>query len=1034
MRRIIQLRWAVFIVWIAAAICLLVFSPNLQDLVRDKGQIGVPDGYSSSRAGELLEQMSDDKEEDTASAVLVFHEDDGISDSQKQEIAQGIENLQDRESDLGISEVMSFEESEEIEEQVVSEDGTTIMVPMNVSLADREVQESRDAIYEATSSIEIEHYLTGETYISDDIMVNSQEGLKKTEYITVAIILIILFLVFRSVVAPFIPLLTVGISYLAAQGIVSILADTVDFPLSNFTQIFMVAVMFGIGTDYCILLISRFKEELAHHETTKEAVMATYKAAGKTIFFAGLAVLIGFSTIGFSTFSLYQSAVAVAVGVAVVLIALATLVPFFLVVLGRKLFWPFDKNVSHNESKLWGRVGTFAWTRPLISLLIVLVITVPSVIAYNGQKSYNSLEEIGNDYGSVQAFNWIADSVGPGQAMPATVVLKTDKQIESPEDYQDIELLSQHIAALDGVDSVRSATRPAGDVIEDFTVDSQTDQLSEGVGESTDGIDEIESGFSDAADQLKDSQPQLKEAESGVDQLMNGTQEANNGIGEMQSALSEIQAGIASGAQGAGEIQSNLETIQTNLQQTIDGNRELLHGYQGVEQGLSSLVQGYQSMEQVLSGSLQSLNSAEQNNPALAQDPDFQTAKGQLAAVVQGTDEQPGLAGLNNTLERQVLTGLQEANQGFTSTIDGQEQLADGLSQLSDAVGDLQSGLNQASDGQQQVVNNIPSLQDGLTDIYGGQEELKGAFSDMQSQLSELADGLQEGSDGLVQISDGLKEVQSYLDEFSTAKQQPTVNIPEEAIENEDFQEGIEPYLSDDKTITTFEVVLSNNPYSTESVDFIGDLEEAVDEAKDGTIFADSETSIGGVSSTNHDLQEISDQDYSRTVIFMLAGIFIILVILLRSLVMPIYLIGSLVLTYYTSMGIAEIIFINILDYEGISWAVPFFAFVILIALGIDYSIFLMGRFNENSSMTIKDALLSAMKNMGTVIISAAVILGGTFSAMMPAGVLSLLQIATVVLTGLFLYAVIMLPLFIPIMVRLFKQGNWWPFHRKQEE
>src|SRR5690606_2982845 len=128
--------------------------------------------------------------------------------------------------------------------------------------------------------------------------------------------------------------------------------------------------------------ISRFKEELASDISIKQAVINTYKFSGKTILFAGIAVLIGFSTIGLSSFSLYQSAVAVAVGVFVVLIALATLVPFFLVVLGKKLFWPFDKTVSHKDSKLWGSAGNLAWGRPIIALLIVAVITVPALLTY----------------------------------------------------------------------------------------------------------------------------------------------------------------------------------------------------------------------------------------------------------------------------------------------------------------------------------------------------------------------------------------------------------------------------------------------------------------------------------------------------------------------------------------------------------------------------------------------------------------------------------------------------------------------------
>ncbi|MCT2535792.1 MMPL family transporter [Aquibacillus koreensis] len=1031
MRKILQFRWPIFVLWIVTAVSLLLFSPNLQELVREKGQIGVPEGYSSSEASALLGQMSEDNDENTISGVLVFHEEQALTDQEKNEVADVISKLEEQQEALGVSNILNFTADERIEEQVVSEDGTTILVPMDVTIEDRTIEESRDVIYKAVEGTEIDYALTGEAYISKDIVVNSEKGLKKTEFITVGFILIILFIVFKSLVAPFIPLLTVGISYLAAQGIVSILAETANFPLSTFTQIFMVAVMFGIGTDYCILLISRFKEELANHETIQDAVVATYKSGGKTIFFAGLAVLIGFSTIGLSTFSLYKSAVAVAVGVAVVLIALATLVPFFLVLFGKKLFWPFDKNVSHSESKLWKSVGLFAWGRPLLALLIVLVIVVPSLVTFDGQKSYNSLEEIGENYDSVKGFNWLAESVGPGEAMPATVVLQTEENIDEAKEFQDIETISAAIATIDGVKSVRSATRPTGKIIEDFTMNSQTGALSDGIGESASGINEIQSGLTDASDQLKESRPQLKEAETGVDQLLDGTKQANNGIGEMQNALTQIQNGISSGSQGAGEVKENLKTIQTNLQQTIDGNNEILTGYQELESGLTPLHAGYQGYTQLLQGTLQTLDNVEASNEESVKN--LETAKGQLHAVLNGTEENPGLLTLNETFEKQVIGGITQANQGFQQTIDGQQQLANGLTELIAGIDQLQNGLNQAADGQQQVVDNIPSLQDGLEQIYGGQEELQGAFSDMYDQMGQLTNGLDQSTDGLKQVSEGLTQVQNYLGEFSSEEAAPTVNIPKEALENEAFMEGIKPYLADTKTITKLEVVMESSPYSKESMETVGLIKQSVDEAVKGTVYEDATIAIGGISSTNNDLQNISDADYARTVVLMLAGIFIILVILLRSIIMPLYLIGSLILTYFTAMGISEFIFVNILDYEGISWAVSFFAFVILVALGIDYSIFLMDRFNENMHLSIKEALIHAMKNMGTVIISAAVILGGTFAAMMPSGVLSLLQIATVVLTGLFLYALIMLPLFIPVMVRLFGKANWWPFRKPNE-
>ncbi|WP_099157394.1 MMPL family transporter [Virgibacillus ndiopensis] len=1043
MKHIIRFRWLIAILWVAVAASLFIFAPNLQDLVAEKGQITVPEGYTSQKAQALLDEISSDESKNTTSTVLVFHDDDGLDNAEKEEVKEAIGKLKENQDSLAISDILAFSDDPAIADQTVSEDGKTILVPFQLSLENQAIEKSREKITETVENSNVEHYLTGEQIIQQDILKNSEEGLKKTELITVALILIILFVVFKSFVAPFIPLLTVGISYLAAQGIVSILADTTDFPLSTFTQIFMVAVMFGIGTDYCILLISRFKEEITKHDSIKDAVITTYKSGGKTIFFAGLAVLIGFSTIGLSTFSLYQSAVAVAVGVAVVLIALATLVPFFLVVLGKKLFWPFDKNVAHKESRLWGTAGKFAWGRPVIALLIVATITLPFLLTYDGNKSYNSLEEIGDEYGSVKGFNWIADSFGPGQSMPTTVAFETDEPIDTVEDYQAIESISQEIAQMEGVNQVRSATRPAGEIIEDFLANKQTNKLADGIGQSTDGLQKIQEGLQDAASELEKSSPQLEEAQNGVDQLMQGTQDANNGVGEISTALKQIQEGIESGSKGAGEIKANLQKIKDNLDKTIAGNKKLLAGYQGIADGLKGFggqsidSQGIEDLKSAMQGSLEQLEGLQESEPKLNEN-----QQTQLATAIKYT--QRAIDGINQLQEKlkdfqDAQAGLKTVNEqfsklnkGFSESIAGQEQLSAGIGELIAGVENLQSGLNQAANGQGQVVNNVPSLQEGLSQIYGGQKELKTAFADMQDQLGQLSSGLSDSSNGLKQINDGLTEVQGYLGEFNTDSSNPVVVIPEQALENEDFMEGTKSYLSEDKTITKFEVVLTHNPYSTKAINMVEKIKDTVNDAKQDTVFADSEPQLGGISSTNNDLQNISDADYSRTVFLMIAGIFIILVILLRSLVMPLYLIGSLILTYFTSMGVAELIFVQIFGFNGLTWAIPFFAFVMLMALGIDYSIFLMDRFNEYKEINIKDALLHSMKNMGTVIISAAIILGGTFGAMLPSGVQSLLQIATVVLTGLFLYAFVMLPLFVPVMVRVLGKANWWPFKRSK--
>src|SRR5699024_399337 len=238
-------------------------------------------------------QMSD-SEVPIDDLVLVFRDEAGVTEAEKADIVSVIEELEANKERLEIRDVIDFSESEDVAESTVSEDGTTILVPIEVALDELEITELRDELNEIAAAVDVPHAITGEALIEEDIIVNSEEGLTKTIYITVVLILIILFAVFRSFIAPIIPLLTVGVSYLVAEGVVSVLADTTAFPLSTFTQIFMVSIMFGIGTDYCILIISRFKEEMNAHETIPQAVVATYKASGKTVFYAALAVFIGF--------------------------------------------------------------------------------------------------------------------------------------------------------------------------------------------------------------------------------------------------------------------------------------------------------------------------------------------------------------------------------------------------------------------------------------------------------------------------------------------------------------------------------------------------------------------------------------------------------------------------------------------------------------------------------------------------------------------------------------------------------------------
>ncbi|WP_144698150.1 MMPL family transporter [Fictibacillus phosphorivorans] len=1039
MRFILRQKWLVLVAWIAVVAVLMLSAPNMAELVREKGQVDVPDGYSSSLASDI---MSDVQEQegggDESSVALVFTDEKGLSAADKKEVERAIRQLEKNKEELGITEILTHFNEKSLEKQLVSKDGNSILTSIKVAWNDREPSEVNEALYKTIQDNKVEHYYTSNWMINEDLVKSSEEGLKKTEGITVVFILGVLLLVFRSVVAPLIPLLTVGVTYLASQSIVAMLVDSFDFPISNYTQIFLVAVLFGIGTDYCILLLSRYKEELTLTESKTEAIIATYRQAGRTVFFSGLAVMIGFAAIGFSQFILYQSAAAVAVGVGILLVALFTIVPFFMMVLGQKIFWPSKKKAEHGESKLWAIAGNFSLKRPLLSLILVAVICVPFLVTYDGKLSFNSLEEISGDVSSIQAFNVIEKSFGAGESMPTNIVIKNDERMDSTSYMELAEKISQELEKVNHVDAVRSVSRPTGEPVEDFFVYKQAESLGDGLGDGKEGINKISSGLMEASGELSKSEPQLTGATDGIQQLIDGTSATQSGLTEIQRNLVKIEDGIRKGTMGAADAQKGLQQIKSKQQELLSGYQKIQQGYEQAGSNLSTIQSNYVKLGQGL-GSL---------NTALASitDQDFQVLEDRyeiqdndaeyqkIKNTVKATQNQlPVIKGqldqLNGGLN-QVSSGVQQANGKFQEINGYQQGIIGGLQQVIDGTNQLQSGLGQLADGQGQIVDNVPKLTNGLNGINNGQQELLKGFEDLGGQFSQLTTGLDQSADGLNQVSDGLGSAQDYLNNLAETKDKSAFYMPEEVLQSKDFEQALDAYLSEDRKTMTMDVVFGINPYSNESIDEVDEIKEAINRVTKGTELENAKVAVGGITSSNADLQTVSSNDFSRTVLLMLVGISIILVFLFRSLIMPVYLIGSLILTYYTSMGINEFIYVNLLGYTGISWAVPFFGFVILVALGVDYSIFLMDRFNEYKDLTVADAMLLAMKKMGTVIISAVIILGGTFAAMMPSGMLSLLQIASIILVGLLLYAFVVLPLLIPVLVKNFGEANWWPYKR----
>ncbi|MEG7357315.1 MMPL family transporter [Bacillus inaquosorum] len=882
MRAIIKFKWAIAAFILALTVILSLFSPNVTELANQKGQAQLPADAVSEKANAILKQAG----EDNNSISMVFTLDHALKKETEDQLRTMIDKIKKID---GVEDVTSpLTAEKEVKDQLISKDKKTILVPVTITGSDKKAEKIADDMYKIVPD-NLTAYITGASLINQDFAHSSEEGLKKTEVITVCLIIGLLLIVFRSVVTPFIPIVVVGFSYLISQSILGILVYNVDFPISTFTQTFLVAILFGIGTDYCILLLTRFREELANGHEKKEAALIAYRTGGKTLFISGFAVLIGFSALGFAKFAIFQSAVGVAVGVGILMIILYTLLPLFMVTLGEKLFWPSKKVLSHSDNKLWAFLGRHSVVRPFLFIVITVIITLPFILTYDDQISFDSTAEISSDYKSIKALEAIKDGFGEGKAFPINVVVKGDKELTTADTIPYLGNVSKAIEKVDHVDSVMTITQPTGEKIKDLYIDKQLGLVSDGLDKTGKGIADVQSGLTDI--------------ENGMNQMAGQTGSASN---------SSSGGSLGDAADGLGKINQQLQLVSKQITQT-----------------------------------------------------------GNTAQTVQQ------------------------------------------LTAISGQLGQIQTGLEQAD---QQL---------------SGQQAQAGTLTE---SLKKLAEGVKSANDGLTKISDGMSASSDMLENMSKSSsvRDTGIFIPDQVMKDKGFKKSIDQYSFADGKGVKLSVVLDSNPYSEQAITTINQIKKAVANEVDGTPLEDAQIVYGGVTSVNADLKELSTTDFSRTMVIMIIGLFIVLTILFRSMIMPIYMIASLLLTYYTSISITELIFVNGLGNAGVSWAVPFFSFVILIALGVDYSIFLLDRFKEEVHLGIEQGVIRSMSKMGSVIITAAIILAGTFAAMMPSGVNTLMQVASVIIIGLLLYGLVILPLFMPAIIVTFGEGNWWPFGRKK--
>ena len=1210
------------IAWVLILIISIFALPNIKELTNAHSDITLPSNVQSNVAQSIKNNWGA-KKKNTYEVALVFNKKHGkLTEADKAAINNTLDKFTNDKHKYGIKDSLLPDSNIATRKKLQSKDDTTWVAQFNIAKSHGTIEEVYNQMNRDAKTQGLRTYVTGADILQHDFSASIQQGIKKTEAITVVFIFIVLVIVFKSPIVPLISLLTVGVSFLTSFSIVTNLVEHANFPFSNFTQVFMVIVLFGIGTDYNILLYDKFKENLGKGMDKYEALHDALFKAGKTILYSGSSILIGFTALSLAKFSVYQSAVGVAVGVAVLLVVLLTLNPFFMAVLGKKMFWPVKKFTGESDDKLWHGISASTLKHPIIYLIVLAVVVVPFMLMYSGHLNYDDTDEIADSVPSKQGLLVVQKHFSEGMAEPSYLYIKSKHRLDNEENLKLIDQLTKQLQNSKDVSFATSVTQPYGEPIDMLYVNNQLNTVNDGVDQARSGLGKLSKGsnkVANGANSLKDGADQLQDGtsrlQSGAQQLVGGTSRLQNGAQQLQSGAVRLQNGsnqLVSGATrletGAGRLASGTHALQSGASSLQSGANKLQNGANSLQAGTKTLQNGTQQManqlqqlstqlSNQLSGSnkqqlaalqtaLPQINSGiQQLNAALGNSVDVSSATSGLAAVqkqaaqlesslkelqsaagsvgssVSQADVQLAIsaavqsavkdvpsdqkqaaqqaataaatqavqsvvqkaqAGANTdklksamqnatqaaqglqgsmaamqqsdlmtqlqSLKTQVNTLAQASNQALPGAATALNQLSSGLSQVQSAasagvaganklnsgaaalnsgagrlstglgslasgaghlnagVGQLNSGAGQLQSGLGTLANGAGTLNTGLGTLANGAGQLNSGVGQLASQAPALISGIGQLNSGAGQLSmgagklaakvpelttgidtvnSGLGQGETYLKGLGSSAAADTFYIPKEFLKNEMFKKSMDVYLSPDKKSAQIIVVFDSNPSATEATNESQELSAMAKKTFQGTALKNATVAMGGQSSKIKDTKTVASGDFLRTAAIMLIGIGIALMFVTHSLLQPVYILGTLLIAYLCSLSINQWIVKAVLGRDMLSWNTPFFSFIMLIALGVDYSIFLMTRYRELETegyTTPSSRILKACAIIGTVVVSAAIILGGTFAALIPSGIPTLIEVALTVDVGL-LILVFILPITLSAAVKLTYEG-----------
>jgi RND superfamily putative drug exporter len=920
-------------------------------------------------------------------------------------------------------------------------------------------------------------YATISKAIQDESIASSEQG----ELLALPFLLLVLLLVFRSPIAAAIPLGFGAITVIASRGILHFF--TAWFSIDAFALTVCTMMGLALGVDYALLMVSRFREELAAGKDPYAAAAITRRTAGRTTIFAGSTLLVSMLVSIFVVPGPLLASLAGTVAMVVVLsVAVATLVgPALLVLVGPNINrWRIGR-APNGSSRLMTLVGA-ALKRPVLAAIligtVVLVLSAPAVALKFGPPSTQQLPQSSPARQDVEL---IAHSFSPGFEAPYQVVAASSEgPITDAKNLDALERWQRRIADIPGVQLVIGPAQ----------VSKRTKPLQK-LGNAALSSD----GNIGPVKQLGRLGRSLKVAAGGVEQLRGGISEASSGAGLLAQGSDRAAEGAQLIANGLSRATSGSDRAVTALDRFAKGSKRLANAERLAALGSLQITQAMRSalipnlrynarrrsqkieksLDEVVNAKLPKLIGPaqvadEQLRAAFAQlqgmtvgksDPNYNAALDAVrraAAAVGGTDpvtgtpyapEYTGLPTELVTLQSTLLKDYEETKQvtdWLVSTLAEMTKVSNGSKKLTEGLYEIHSGGVQLAAGAARLDHAARSLGGGLAKLSGGAVALVSGIDRLSGGAEALEAGLSEGFDRSAPLQSGVERasVRVLAGKSRIRHQARRIRRASPGLFNSGFfvlseLDGANPGAREavGQTIdlksgqaaamTVFSKYAFNTPGSIALNKRLGK------EAREFSKEAGLTTGIsGGVAQVN-EFSHITRDRIPFIIIVIALVTFLVLVVVLRSIPLAAIAVGLNLSTVAVAFGVLTLLFNLPADWPlgGNSYVDSVTAvmiFGIVFGLSIDYAVFLLSRMREHYDRSGDNAaaIEYGLDKTARVITGAAAIMMAVFIAFGTASIAGLSQLGIGLTVAVLLDATVVRIVLLPALMLLIGDRVWW--------